>query len=95
MPKNELLYDSDEDDFSEIERERKRELRSNYVKSGIPMSRKHDKWKKGRRAAEVAGASQKAEMNGESKLSKPEPAPEFERYTAEVYCSTGLNQEES
>ena len=84
MPKNEPLDDSDDEDFSEVERERKRELRSNYVKSGIFMSRKHKKWLKGRRAAEEAGASQRAGMSREQWPSNSDIAPEVETYSPQV-----------
>lgn len=84
MPKNEPLDDSDDEDFSEVERERKRELRSNYVKSGISMSRKHKKWLKGHRAAEEAGASQRAATSGEQWPSNSDIAPEVETYSQQV-----------
>ncbi len=81
MPKNEPLDDSDDEDFSEAERERMRELRSNYVKSGIVMSRKHKKWLKGRQAAEEAGASQRAAMRGEQWPANSDIASEVETYS--------------
>jgi hypothetical protein len=84
MPKNEPLDDTDEEDFSEVERERTRELRSNYVKSGIVMNRKHKKWLQGRRAAEEAGASQRAAMNGEQWPPNPDIAPEVETFSQQV-----------
>lgn len=85
MPKNEPIDESDDEDYSEVERERKRELRSNYVKSGIVMSRKHKKWLKGRRAAEEAGASRRAELNGEQEEpSNSDVAPDVRTYSQQV-----------
>ncbi len=77
MTKNAPLDGSDEDEFSEVERERQRELRSNYVKSGIHMSRNHKQWVKGRRAAEAAGASQTTEMSAAQQVSNPDLAPKL------------------
>jgi hypothetical protein len=62
--------DSD-DDFSELERERKRELRSNYVKSGIHVSSKHKRWQKGRHDAEAAANAQEAEMAARQQIPDP------------------------
>lgn len=90
MPKNEPLDSSDDEDFSEVERERQRELRSNYVKSGIIMGPKHKKWLKGRRAAEEAGASQRAEIIGEQRPPNSNLAPEVETYSEQVCNSSFL-----
>lgn len=61
------------EDYAEWERERQRNLRMNYVNSGIPSGREHEEWS---REYQARGGNRVGEPSGNATFpeSPPEPA---------------------
>ncbi|CZS96837.1 uncharacterized protein RAG0_06015 [Rhynchosporium agropyri] len=81
--------DSD-DDYAEADRERQRELRAGFVRSGIYMSSKHEKWKKGQRGAQTGENAQEADMAYTPQSGVPNEKTPAKRFI-QVYCELQKN----
>ncbi|CZT04759.1 uncharacterized protein RCO7_10730 [Rhynchosporium graminicola] len=65
---------TDSDDiYAEADRERQRELRAGFVRSGIYMSSKHSNWKKGQRGVQTGENAQEADMAVRQQMSDSNP----------------------